>query len=228
MEIEDRGIGISADELARINDRLANPPEFDLADSDRLGLFVVARLAAKHRIKIVMRPSPYGGTTAIVLLPRAIVVTRDAPEAGQSAELPARPVAAFAATAARPGAGTSGLTGPPGPDTEEVRTWPGGPGAAGPAAEAPASGPSASESESGLPHRVRQANLAPQLKNGAGPLAGEAPPAVSRRTPEESRSFFEDLQHGWMLARSEPDPLDGPEPADWPQQAAVAEDREGM
>jgi hypothetical protein len=79
-----------------------------------------------------------------------------------------------------------------------------------------------------LPRRVRQASLAPQLKNGAGPPAGEAPPAASRRTPEESRSFFEDLQHGWLLARSEPDPLESPGAADWPQQAAVAEDREGM
>src|SRR5215469_2941955 len=84
VEIEDRGIGIGEDELARINDRLANPPEFDLAESDRLGLFVVARLAVKHRIKIVMRPSPYGGTTAIVLLPHAIVVARDALDADAS------------------------------------------------------------------------------------------------------------------------------------------------
>jgi signal transduction histidine kinase len=230
IEIEDRGIGISEDELARINDRLANPPEFDLADSDRLGLFVVARLAAKHHIKIVMRPSAYGGTTAIVLLPRAIVVTRDAPEAAKAAELPARSLA-FAAKAAMPGSGTPGPAGPAGPDIEEARTWPAGPGAAGSASEPPPAVPSASEpsaSESRLPHRVRQASLAPQLKNGAGPPAGEAQPAASRRTPEESRSFFADLQNGWLQARSEPDPPDGPGPASGPQQAAVAEDREGM
>jgi len=217
FEIEDRGIGISEDELARINDRLAHPPEFDLADSDRLGLFVVARLAAKHRIKILMRPSAYGGTTAIVLLPRAIVVTSDEPEAAKNAELPARPVPAFAATAAMPGTAAAGPaapgpTGPPVPDTEEIRAWAAEPSAA----------------EPGLPRRVRQHSLAPQLKNGAGPAAGEAQPAASRRTPEESRSFFADLQHGWLRARSEPDPLDGPGPAGRPGQAAAAEDREGM
>jgi signal transduction histidine kinase len=227
VEIEDRGIGISESELARINDRLANPPEFDLADSDRLGLFVVARLAAKHRIKIFMRPSPYGGTTAIVLLPRAIVVTRDAPEAAKTADLPARPLPVFAATAATPSPAMPGLAGPPGPDTEEAPASADGPGAAWPAAEPPAAEPSAAEPA--LPQRVRQASLAPQLKNGAGPPAGEARPAVSRRTPEESRSFFEALQNGWQLARSEPDPLDGPAPpAGRPEQAAVAEDREGM
>jgi signal transduction histidine kinase len=74
VEVEDRGIGIGAEDLAAVNDRLANPPEFDLADSNQLGLFVVARLAGKHHIRITLRPSPYGGTSAIVLLPHAIVV----------------------------------------------------------------------------------------------------------------------------------------------------------
>jgi signal transduction histidine kinase len=221
VEIEDRGIGINEDELTRINDSLANPPEFDLADSDRLGLFVVARLAAKHRIKIVMRPSPYGGITAIVLLPRAIVVTHDAPDAGKDAKLPARSLAAVTAKAGMPGPATQGPAGPPGADTEDAGTQADAPGAAGPAAGPPAAEP-------GLPRRVRQTSLAPQLKNGARPLTGEAQPTASRRTPAESRSFVEALQHGWLLARSEADPLDGPGPAGSPQQAAVAEDREGM
>ncbi len=77
VEIEDRGIGIGADELAVFNERLANPPEFDLADSNQLGLFVVGRLAAKHHIRITLRMSPFGGTSAVVLLPHAIVVLSD-------------------------------------------------------------------------------------------------------------------------------------------------------
>jgi signal transduction histidine kinase len=82
-EIEDRGIGIAAEKLAAFNERLANPPEFDLADSNQLGLFVVARLASKHQIAVTLRRSPYGGTAAIVLMPHSIVVTREeeAPEA---------------------------------------------------------------------------------------------------------------------------------------------------
>jgi signal transduction histidine kinase len=78
VEIEDRGIGIGADELAAFNERLANPPEFDLADSNQLGLFVVGRLAAKHHIRITLRMSPFGGTSAVVLLPHAIVALSDA------------------------------------------------------------------------------------------------------------------------------------------------------
>ena len=60
---------MSAEELADVNERLASPPEFDLADSDRLGLFVVGRLAARHGIRVTLRGSPYGGTTAVVLIP---------------------------------------------------------------------------------------------------------------------------------------------------------------
>ncbi len=78
VEIEDRGIGIGADELAAFNGRLANPPEFDIADTNQLGLFVVGRLAAKHHIRITLRMSPFGGTSAIVLLPHAIVALSDA------------------------------------------------------------------------------------------------------------------------------------------------------
>jgi signal transduction histidine kinase len=78
VEIEDRGLGITAEELAAINKRLASPPEFDLADSDRLGLFVVGQLAARHRIKVSLVESPFGGATAVVLMPHNIVV----PESG--------------------------------------------------------------------------------------------------------------------------------------------------
>ncbi|MET9341252.1 sensor histidine kinase [Nonomuraea sp. NPDC004354] len=80
VEVEDRGLGLSEEELAELNERLANPPEFDLADSDRLGLFVVARLAARHDIRVTLRGSPYGGTTAIVLIPAELVVAPEEQE----------------------------------------------------------------------------------------------------------------------------------------------------
>ncbi|XVQ86253.1 nitrate- and nitrite sensing domain-containing protein [Microbispora siamensis] len=81
VEIEDRGLGLMPDEYDEINARLADPPEFDLADSDRLGLFVVGQLAARHEIGVVLRGSPYGGTTAIVLIPRILVVEEGSPAA---------------------------------------------------------------------------------------------------------------------------------------------------
>ncbi|PZG30961.1 hypothetical protein C1I98_30650, partial [Spongiactinospora gelatinilytica] len=78
LEIEDRGLGLNQATLDDLNARLATPPEFDLADSDRLGLFVVSRLAARHGIKIMLRRSPYDGTTAIVLLPSALLAETEA------------------------------------------------------------------------------------------------------------------------------------------------------
>ena len=74
VEIEDRGLGISEARLEEINAHLANPPQFDLSGSDRLGLFIAGQLAQRHDIKITLRPSVYGGTTAIVLIPTALVV----------------------------------------------------------------------------------------------------------------------------------------------------------
>jgi len=53
LYVEDRGIGISADQLADLNDRLAKPPLVDVAGLSRMmGLVVVARLAARHGIEV--------------------------------------------------------------------------------------------------------------------------------------------------------------------------------
>ncbi|SNR58476.1 sensor histidine kinase [Actinomadura mexicana] len=77
VEVVDRGVGLEPDELAELNRRLDSAAEFDLVDTERLGLFVVARLAARHGIQVSLQPSPYGGTTAIVLVPHALVVLDD-------------------------------------------------------------------------------------------------------------------------------------------------------
>jgi anti-sigma regulatory factor (Ser/Thr protein kinase) len=73
VEIEDRGLGIDDGTLAVFNQQLASPLEFDLADSDRLGLFVVSRLAARRDIRVGLRGSGHG-TLAAVLLPYDLIV----------------------------------------------------------------------------------------------------------------------------------------------------------
>jgi anti-sigma regulatory factor (Ser/Thr protein kinase) len=57
VEVEDRGLGLSDERLAEINRNLAEVPDFDLAGSDRLGLFITGRLAQRHDIKVTLRPS---------------------------------------------------------------------------------------------------------------------------------------------------------------------------
>src|SRR3984957_4962892 len=78
IEVEDRGLGMGPERMAELNERLASSPEFNPADSDQLGLFVVSQLAKRHGIRVTLKTSPYGGTSAIVLIPRQLVVTEDA------------------------------------------------------------------------------------------------------------------------------------------------------
>ncbi|MBQ1121679.1 nitrate- and nitrite sensing domain-containing protein [Streptomyces sp. B15] len=73
LEIHDRGLGMTADAMLDANLRLAETPEFELSDTDRLGLFVVSRLAQRQGVRVSLQPSPYGGTTAVVLIPGAVL-----------------------------------------------------------------------------------------------------------------------------------------------------------
>ncbi len=77
VEIHDTGIGLSPDDLAEINERLANPPVVDVSVSRRMGLFVVGRLSLRHGIRIQLRPSDSGGTTALVMLPVDVTNTAE-------------------------------------------------------------------------------------------------------------------------------------------------------
>ncbi|MFI0779857.1 nitrate- and nitrite sensing domain-containing protein [Streptomyces sp. NPDC021212] len=85
LEIHDRGLGMMADALTEANLRLAETPEFELSDTDRLGLFVVSRLAQRQGVRVSLQPSAYGGTTAVVLIPGDLL-TESGPGAGGDAD----------------------------------------------------------------------------------------------------------------------------------------------
>jgi hypothetical protein len=80
IEVEDRGLGMSDEELILANERLANPPEIDFALSRVLGLYVVGRLSQRHGIKVQLRHSWYGGVTALTLLPNTMLVWPKVPQ----------------------------------------------------------------------------------------------------------------------------------------------------
>ena len=80
IEVEDRGLGMSDEELIQANERLANPPEIDFALSRVLGLYVVGRLSQRHSIKVQLRHSWYGGVTALILLPNSLLVWPKVPQ----------------------------------------------------------------------------------------------------------------------------------------------------
>jgi hypothetical protein len=233
VEVEDRGLGIPASRLSAFNERLAQPPEFDLADSDQLGLFVVSRLAARHQIKVSLRGSPYGGTAAIVLMPHRLVVAEAEAEAAgpDPAGLnPAGPDPAAlnavrpdpaALNAVRPdpaGLNPAGL-GATGLDAAEPWNAP----SAGsylpavsfePAIATPAPGPSFDPALDlphpalDLPRRQRQANLAPQLRDR--PPAGQPGTGGYHdgRSAEEVRAMISSIQRGWRSGRAAADQAD--------------------
>jgi hypothetical protein len=264
-EVEDRGLGLSPDELDDINARLASPAEFDLTHSEQLGLFVVSRLAARHDIKVSLRRSVYGGTTAVVLLPFGVVVRRE--QAGPAGYRDDQPddtlIRGLTGRHRMPAIGSG--RGADGAKTAE-RDWPAAPWETGPldrTAEAPrplppqmtaatptgpasspapvakppweiaaAPWPSAPEPGTpdatagsmpsgkhlGMPIRVPQASLAPQLRaRGAGSQPPQPPQAPAEdttpdpRSPEATRNMLTLMQQGWRRGRV--DDLDDPEGA---------------
>jgi hypothetical protein len=72
--------------------------------------------------------------------------------------------------------------------------------------EAPPPGSRFGLTENGLPQRIRQQNLAPQLR---APTAPPPAPTATPRSPETARNVMSAFQRGWRrgLADGEPDQL---------------------
>ncbi|GAA3204250.1 hypothetical protein GCM10010468_18700 [Actinocorallia longicatena] len=182
IEVIDRGIGVPDEQMAAINRRLETPPDFDLADTDRLGLFVVARLASRHDIRVRLQRSSYGGTVAVVLVPSRLVLPEEVLQGpGRPPLPPAEPP--------RPGR----HAGPPSP----VAAVPPPAAVAGPAPVE-----QRGTESGGLPRRRRRENLAPALLE-PGPPAGGSSPAFTAPDPDASRDLLSSLQQGWDLGRNE-------------------------
>ncbi|WP_329270482.1 sensor histidine kinase [Streptomyces sp. NBC_01451] len=115
IEIHDTGIGLSPEDLAAINERLAAPPTVDVSVSRRMGLFVVGRLSQRHGIRIQLRPSDSGGTTALVMLPVDVAQGGKKPAPGKAGQggAPAGGPAAAQAAAGVAAARRSGGQGAP-------------------------------------------------------------------------------------------------------------------
>ncbi len=208
IEIEDRGLGMTDEILSSINDRVTNPPEFNLSSSAHLGLYVVGRLAVRYDVKVSLKHSSYGGTTAVALIPHDLIVETEPSESEPTTAPRGLPVTVGAAgiTAssysdvparirelgpadeeeAAPVAFTPppvALDPPPVTDTESTTgALPALPQRTKPAPEEPsvpaAPAAAASRTPGGLPVRVPQASLAPALRSDT--------PAGAHRAPESA------------------------------------------
>ncbi|MGW2895089.1 nitrate- and nitrite sensing domain-containing protein [Streptomyces sp. NPDC001212] len=212
IEVEDRGLGMSEEDYAQLNAHLAVSPQFDvvaLADDLRLGMFVIARLATRHGITVTLRSSPYGGTTAIVLVPHDIVV----PEAAGSPQTRPQP----SETVRMPGPGRPERTGEgPAPAVNARRRKP---SAGQNASRAGDSGRGAERTRepglSPLPRRVPQTSLAAELRGEAVPVVEDDP--LDDFTAERAASSLAGFQRGTREARHD----DTQERADDPEEAAA-------
>ncbi|WP_245717557.1 sensor histidine kinase [Nocardia jejuensis] len=106
IEITDRGLGMNAEDLQSINDRLASGGEVNVETARRMGLFVVGRLAKRHNITVSLRRTSamvqQPGITASVHLPGTLVSPapdRGGDNTGQFPVTAALPISPSVATA---------------------------------------------------------------------------------------------------------------------------------
>ena len=88
VDITDHGIGMAANEMAYANQRLDHPPPPDIDIPKWMGLLVVARLAARHGIRVRLNQADFGGLTALVWLPDEILTHYSAADPGRHAATP--------------------------------------------------------------------------------------------------------------------------------------------
>ncbi|MEU0190829.1 nitrate- and nitrite sensing domain-containing protein [Streptomyces afghaniensis] len=207
VEVEDRGLGMGKETLAEANRRIEQSEALDLFDSDRLGLFVVSRLAARHGVKVHLRTSPYGGTTAVVLVPTALLHTGAAarshgatlharqPEERAHAHVPDDLPRQEAVPDAVPAPADRRSLVAPVPAVAKTTSHTTPPGVATLRLHRPQEQP---EDSDDLPRRVRQASLAPQLREGRPEEPPPSPaPRDDERTPEAVRDRMAAYRAGW-------------------------------
>ncbi|MGW1991291.1 nitrate- and nitrite sensing domain-containing protein [Embleya sp. NPDC001921] len=213
IEIEDRGLGMSQEAREEANRLLAAAPAFNVMGftrDSRIGLFVVARLAARHHLTVTLRSSPYGGTSAIVLLPTHLLE-----KTGKNIPNPDEVEATADAAPWRTDTSSAPAIDPPATDTPatDPRPRPVEHASASTTPLRTAAGQRPESPTSGLPRRVRQANLRPQLLH---PTESEPPrPAAepAERSADEARRMMTMYQRRSDQGRADADrgPDGGPD-----------------
>jgi signal transduction histidine kinase len=83
IEIEDSGVSLTEEARLRLEDLLEKAKRSQdlqsISEAPRLGLAVVGRLCTAFDMQISLRPSAYGGTKAVLVVPREMVTSDPAP-----------------------------------------------------------------------------------------------------------------------------------------------------
>lgn len=173
IQVTDRGVGMSEEQVYEVNQRLADPPDLDVSVTRRMGLYVVARLAQRHGIEVRIRENEdiEGGVIARVVVPAELLgpVVADAPPlppAPSETSLPSIP--AVPAQRPRPASVES-------EQTQRQQRIPDGPGGLTPLAEPI----SLDDLVAGSPN----AAFMSRGKPGSNPSNGHPPEGTTRFTP---------------------------------------------
>ena len=216
VEIEDRGLGMTDAQVEAANATIADPPGFEQMGTEQLGLYIAGQLAGRHDIKITLRTSPYGGVTAVVLIPKNLVVTSqdDGRYSAGVRELGGRPVPQITGVRAAAAGRAAGQVGPPmaaGPEDQALSTpSPGSGGRAGRSDVVLPSGPDAEHTTNGtsgrpgeLPRRIAATDTQPPRTADAavtGPGSSAFIPPGSVFTRPESAESAETAGPSWPVA----------------------------
>lgn len=206
LEVEDRGLGMTPEAMAEFNAALTSPPTFDPAHSERLGLLVVAQIATRWELQVTLRPSPYGGVSAVVLIGSELIEEAPpllppglAPRAGaqpRAGEASVEPSATEPSSAQRPATPALALVGSAEPPPRPARSV----GRASVRVE---------DSGDELPRRISKRHLAvvqPEPAAGGPDQSPALPPA------EEVRARLSAYQQGLARGRAEAAETTGRDP----------------
>ena len=165
LTVSDSGIGISNEKISEFNALLDNPPVLGLALQPTLGMYVVARLAARHGIRVqLISGSP--GVTVRVFLPKALLEAATADNDGRELLPPVEYKPATSTPSYNGIRSPVGDTPPAAPDEDEV---------VAPAAEASSSLPGKIKGRHEHPGRARSVKVERETEARQGsPFAEEA------------------------------------------------------
>lgn len=212
VEVADQGLGMANEQMAVLNETLSKPPDFALAalsSDNRLGMFVVARLAHRIGVSVRLVESEYGGVKAVVLIPAALLSV-DEP-AGAIPEPPAitspvtPSITANTLSDTGHGSGSSPHTPWRSAEPQDYPPQDHRPGlldrhGVGRRIADPIEHRAGPRPE--LPRRQRQSHLAPQLADST-PVLGVMPP---QRSAVESRDLFSAIESGTRQGRASAPP----------------------
>ncbi|WP_108954413.1 sensor histidine kinase [Streptomyces fragilis] len=174
LSVQDEGIGVTEERLERLNSRLADfdPDQPHVPDGEGglgLGLYVVARLAHRHGVRVRLREQKQGGVTAVAVLPTSLLAAAPA-----AAPVTTAPVGRQGAPTSLPGADAEANSNVLRGRTEAKAALPGG-------AEPAAAG------EDRLAAAAVEAGPAPAPRPQAGTVSGDgAAPGVTAPVVEQA------------------------------------------